>query len=185
MISFEEAYGWLNRFFDAESYMSESIMRLFGNMDNAFGVGDYPKVIYYIGVIEDVGKRVYSGGDINLGEIYLRCGRAYYRLNDYRSAIQEFREAISYYQQGDIPTKLNRGVAGWLLGWAFWNISKQSDAIAEWEMCAQTFEDMMRRPEFNNFSTHRAWCEDQHRRMSDAICRSIDNVHVGRWPHDR
>jgi tetratricopeptide (TPR) repeat protein len=182
MVSFDDAYEWMNRLSDEKNYLTAPIESLVRNMNKAYDVGDYPKVHYYISVIKQVGKSLSDGVGVSLAETHLECARAYYRLGDFRSAVTEFRQTISYYGSNLIPIKHNRAVTHWLLGWTFWRISKQSDAIIQWESSCRIFKDIMSESDFVNFSAHHAWYEKQYESMCEALRQSIENVDSGQWP---
>ena len=183
MVSFDEAYGWLNKFSDLPSHLSPSVTSLVEYMNNALNAGERPKVHYYIGVTRQVGESLSSTLDhFDRAETHLACARAYYYLGDYRSAITEFRQALSYYAGKDQFIQHNRAVTLWMLGWAFWNISNQVDAIIQWETSCQIFQRISTAPDVESIRQNIGWYKDNYAKMCENLCQFIASVDKGTWP---
>ena len=173
MISFDDAYGWLNKFDGGESYLGETLRQLVRRMKSAWDVQDTVMVFHYIELLQHVGMSLIDPGNIvEGGELHVECGWAYYKMGDYMRAEEEFHQAILLYNSGRGHLH-NNAVSDWLQGAVFWRMARQSEAVASWSNSRRIFEYLA-------YTTgHTQWYRKQVTAMQETLDAAID---AGRWP---
>lgn len=137
MLELEIVYGWLNWHVQYESFLSIPVRRLMKIMKNALEQGDNAQTEHYIDLSMTVSHSL--GNSLEIGETSLECAYAYIQMDKLPESIRFLRQAINLYNAQNVH---NQAIALWMLGYAFWETGKHSDAIVVWERSCRIFREL-------------------------------------------
>ena len=137
MITFETAYGWLNRFADRKSYLRPPVVQLVQQMRAAIESRDFERVN---DLINDLLSLSLSGGnDLEIAESQLACASAYYRMGHFHESLDHISPAVVNYQSN----RHNVAIAKWLAGCVLWRMpGKHVEAANAWQQSLELFESL-------------------------------------------
>lgn len=139
MITFEDAFAWLNRFDQQQSYLSDSTRLLLERINGSRIAWDFDtlrgRVSDLIAICDSL-KR-----ELEPAEVRLTCARAFFLLDDYWEAAPLLRQAISGYHSH----RHNQAIAHWMLGYVLWQPQvpdRREEAIVEWNRSIEVFTSL-------------------------------------------
>ncbi|HLE52836.1 MAG TPA: hypothetical protein VI755_12275 [Anaerolineales bacterium] len=168
MITLEDAFYWLNRFDQKNSYLSDSSSLLLARINEALVAWDLetlrvriPDLIAFC----DSLKR-----ELEPAEARLKCARAFFLLDDYWEAAPLLRQAISEYH----PHRHNQAIAHWMLGCVLWQpqtTDQREGAIIEWNRSIEIFANLR---EINRINQEQAnWYGQRLIEMNESVQQAI------------
>jgi len=162
-LKFEEVYSWLNWHREYQSFLSVPMERLIVNMKTALEKMDYPEVEHYIDLAMKVCESL--GNSLEIGETCLECAFAYSQMGELPRSIPYLRQSISLFTAENVH---NKAIALWMLGYVFWEVGRQSEAIVLWERSCGIFRDLIAR------NINSRWYANASQRMYGTLRVEID-----------
>ena len=163
MLDLETVYGWLNWHVQYESFLSIPVKKLINIMKDALEKDDDTKTEHYIGLSMNVCMSL--GNSLEIGETCLECAYAYILMGRLPKSIPLLRQAISLFIAQNVH---NQAIALWILGSAFWETGKNSDAIVVWERSCRIFRDLQ------SIHIDTDWYANASKKMCSALEVEID-----------
>ncbi len=200
LISFDEAYKWLNQF-DHRSYLSEPVTHLVmcmksalqkipvlgyqktnGTTDDAHSHDDAHSYIKTNKAINDAHRYIKLSKQVVEARSDAIDSRSNERAEVFLECgwtyfyLGEYAHATSEFRRAKslyISSHIhNAAVTYWLLGYTLWRQSKQSDAIIQWEQSCRIYEKM------RETSLNTKWYEEQSKRMVTTLRYFIDSLSI-------
>jgi tetratricopeptide (TPR) repeat protein len=162
-LDFEEVYSWLNWHREYQSFLSVPMERLIEHMKTALLHMDYPAVEHYISLSMEVCESL--GNSLEIGETCFECAFAYLQMGELSRSIPFLRQSINLFTADNVH---NRAVALWMLGFVFWEIGRQSEAIVLWERSCRIYRNLIIR------NTNSDWYANASKRMCGTLRVVID-----------
>ena len=171
MITFDEAFSWINKFEDRDSNLSDFNRRIVSQLEIAHRKGDTTKVKQYLNLLSDTATKLPHGYP-EKSEIYLIIAKYEVLLKDYARAADLIMEAKynTYPLDGH-----DMGVAEWLLGCVLFRIpEKQASAISAWQRSKDIFQSLSDTADVEKGN----WYHQVIEKMENAVLDSIGQVEI-------
>jgi tetratricopeptide (TPR) repeat protein len=143
----------------AQLYSRLGDMRKKGKKDQAISVIDRLK--YYA---------LHSTNSLERGEIWIRCGMAFYEMKDNKNAEDALEHAVAEYPR----TGHQRAVSRWLLGDIQWNLENYEDAaISNWSKAIEEFTMLMEQAQNDHQDIRHTWYKEKIEILKEALKEQI------------
>jgi len=167
----EELYAWLNAL--DPSHLSRAAKLLVNGLMQAVVEGSPKKVFQQAGLLQKVAQG--SEDYLEVMEILVECGMAYYQVKNFSNAGSTLRQAAA----GFPPGSHQQAVARWMAGLAQWQVQSERDsAINNWQQSIKDFEELEQQAARRRNSDLTAWYTERIEVMKLALVHRISQIQV-------